>query len=99
MSVTITTKRLFDHVGDHVVITDIDITQRIVPATVMFDDLLAEIEVDAGAWMVSIVYEGYETDGIYDGPEDVEAAKVQLAKEVADLLEADGIIVTGRPAE
>jgi hypothetical protein len=97
MSVEVTSKRLVAHVGDCLVITNIDICQIAVPAKVAFDDILAAVEVDHDAGMVAVDFEGYEHDGFYDGNDDIPAAKRQLALEVADMLQADGVAVVGRP--
>ena len=47
--------------------------------------------------MLDIEFEGYESTLHYDGEADIPAATRSLASEIADLLEGDGVIVTGRP--
>lgn len=99
MSFEVTSKRLTAHIGDKIVVTDIDICQRVLPATVAFNELQAYLDVDRDTGVVSVEFEGYENDGFYDGEDDLPAAKELILKELADMLEGDGVIVTGRPAE
>jgi len=55
------------------------------------------VEVTTLMGMVDIEFEGYESSLRYDGEADIPAAARQLALEIADLLEGDGVIVIGRP--
>jgi hypothetical protein len=99
MRIEVTNKRLVIQVADKIVITDIDICQRIYPATVKFTEIEAAVEVDTDASMVMLDFGGCERDGYYDGEADIPAAKRQLALEVADMLKRDGVVVTERPIE
>lgn len=92
-----TTKRYTIRVGDQLVITDIDITQRVLPARVQFATILAAVTVEDNE--VCIDFEGYEDSGWFDYNDEVAEAKLVLAQEVADMLEVDGVIVEGRPVE
>jgi hypothetical protein len=97
MSVEVTNKRLFTQIGDQVIVTDIDICQRVLPARVDFEGIEQVVEVNTSMGMLDIEFEGYESTLHYDGEADIPAATRSLASEIADLLEGDGVIVTGRP--
>jgi len=96
MSVEVTNKRLFTQIGDQVIVTDIDICQRVLPARVDFKGI-EQVVVNTSMGMLDIEFEGYESTLHYDGEADIPAATRLLASEIADLLEGDGVIVTGRP--
>jgi len=97
MSLETTSKRLFTQIGDRVVVTDINICQRILPAKVDFKGIEQVVEVDELYGRVTVEFEGYESEVVYDGASDIPAAKRQVALCIADMLEDDGVIVTGRP--
>jgi hypothetical protein len=93
MSVTVTNKRIVEQVADKLIVTDIDITQRVLPATVTFDEIVADVEVNREAGTVTVNFEGYESDGFYDGEADIPVAKRDVAEAVASMLEGDGVVV------
>jgi hypothetical protein len=97
MNTETTSKRLFTQVGDPVVITDITIHQRVLPATVEFKGIEQVVVVDLDAGTMAVEFEGYESHCHYDGVDDIPAAKRQLAAAIAYRLESDGVIVAGRP--
>ncbi len=93
--VEVTSKRLTARIGDKVVVTDIDICQRLLPAEIDFKGILQVVKVE-GNW-ASVEFEGYETDRYAEPEEDVEEVKLAVAAEIADMLEGDGATVIGRP--
>lgn len=99
MSTEITSKRLFTQLGDKVIVTDTDICQRILPATVDFKGIEQVVQVDEDAGVVALDFEGYASDGFFEPGDDIVEARRLVALEVADMLEGDGVIVVGRPAE
>jgi len=94
-------KRLFTRVGDKVVVTDIEISQRVLPAIVDFKGILQVVVVDEKAGIVSVdlALPGYEEDyhTFFEPGADLVRIKREVALEVADALNDDGVIVTGRP--
>ncbi len=88
-------KRHLERVGDRLVITDVEITQRVVPAEVDFDDLLKAVQINTDKNAGYIEFAGYESDGDIED-DDVEEARLLLANEIADFMESDGIKVLNR---
>jgi len=101
MNVETTSKRLFAHVGDKVIVTDINICQRVLPAVVEFKGILQVVKVDESQGIVSVdlPLPGYEEDyyTFFEPGADLIKIKHEVALEVADALNDDGVIVTGRP--
>ena len=95
MSVQRNYQSLVEQVGDNVVVTDIEITQKIVPAVVWFEDILASAVYDGESNVVSIDFEGYDTYLLRCG--DLAAVKLAAAREVAELLENDGVEISHTP--
>lgn len=89
-------KRHLERIGDKLVITDIEITQRVVPAEVDFNDLLAAVQVKTDKTAAYLEFAGYETDGDLDPGDSVDEGRLLLANEVADFMEFDGIKVLNR---
>jgi hypothetical protein len=98
-----TTKRYTIRVGDQLIVTDIDITQRTLPARVQFATILAAVTIDrnglTGVGEAYIDFEGFVDSATLGQGDSVEEAKLLIALEVADLLEEDGVEVVGRPEE
>jgi len=88
-------KRHLERIGDKLVITDIEITQRVVPAEVDFNDLLAAVQIKTDKTAAYLEFAGYETDGDLESGEE-EEGRLLLANEVADCMEFDGIKVLNR---
>jgi len=105
MSVEHSFKHFVARVGDKLVVTDIDthnveiVRQCVYSATVAFADLEAAVVVRKDMKRVTLDFEGCETDGFYDDEDDIPDARRRVALEAADMLEADGVIVMGRPVE
>lgn len=89
-------KRHTERVGTKLVITDIEITQRVVPAEVDFNDMLAAVQVKTDGTVVYLEFAGYETDGDLDPGDDIDESRLLLANEIADFMEFDGIKVLNR---
>jgi len=89
-------KRHLERVGDKLVITDVEITQRVVSAEVDFADLLRAVQINADRSAGYIEFAGYESDGDIESGDDVEEARLLLANEIADFMESDGIKVLNR---
>lgn len=89
-------KRHLERVGDKLVITDVEITQRVVPAEVDFADLLRAVQIKTDKSAGYIEFAGYESDGDIEAGDDVEEARLLLANEIADFMEFDGIKVLNR---
>lgn len=90
------TKRHTERVGDKLVITDVEVTQRIVPAEVDFNNLLAAVQFKTDGSAAYLEFAGYETDGDLDPGDDREEGRLLLANEIADFMEFDGIKVLNR---
>ena len=101
MNVETTSKRLIVHVGDKVIVIDINICQRVLPAIVEFKGIEQVVKVDESQGIVSVdlPLPGYEEDyyTFFEPGADFIAIKREVALEVADSLSDDGVTVIGRP--
>ena len=95
MSVHRNYESIATRVGDQVVVTDIEVTQKIVPAVVKFEDILAAAVYDVESNVVSIDFEGYDTYMLRRG--NLSAVKAAAAREVAEALEDDGVEISREP--
>jgi len=89
-------KRHLERIGDKLVITDVEITQRVVPAEVDFDDLLKAVQINADKSASYIEFAGYESDGDIEIGDDVGETCLLVANVIADSMEFDGIKVLNR---
>jgi hypothetical protein len=87
-----TKTRIVDQVGDKIVVTDI--VQRVLPANVIFDDLVAAVVSNYGDRQVHLEYEGFSAWAFVPEGAIWRDARIALTHEVAAKLEEDGVIVS-----
>jgi hypothetical protein len=87
-----TKTRIVDQVGDKIVVTDI--VQRILPANVLFDDLVAAVVSNYGDRQVHLEFEGFTGWAFVPKEAIWRDARIALAHEIARKLEGDGVIVS-----
>jgi len=81
-----TSKRLFKQIGD-----------RLLPARVDFKGIEQVVTVNEPIKEVVLEFAGHRSVCDFSDAESCAQAKYIVVSEVADLLEDDGVIVTGRP--
>lgn len=89
-----TNRRITVRVGDCIVVTDIRVTQKVLPAVVQYADiLLATLRSDR---LIACEYQGYVIQRFMAEGDNPDYIKRQVADEVVCGLRADGVEVVGR---